>query len=597
MIDSVIKYSNNSKSIEICDSDDHNDDEEDDDINSSGGDISPLDDIFQGQLLIDRTKLRRLVRKQSDLVKPYRSRIWSFVCSTYCSSNNISTLTFDCVPITEFISDDHMNKLPSFVDPHYCRLLTLNRENQRNIEQILWTIANQHPEITFCPLLYPFAALFYIHYQDVIQTLTSLTYLIGAKSSGIGNTCGPRLLPLTRAEMERQACVLIGLTNKFGYFSKPKFFSKHRKKLDKEDEMDECFRDWMKWIFIGLPFEHVVRIMDCFLVEGTEFLYRIGLVLLLMFRSSSPTISFSSYFSFLTADTNTTRSSSSSSFTLDNMLSMCGQIELAPDELISAASRLRGISRKVINKLYSKASNKKVQIRSTLLPPYTPPHHDSDSITTTQNKSSLISSNSLKILESSRLPPSHLKSSIIDRYLLRYLWEWIPERNSIQETGITFCTNIHGSSLQTFFIRNEGVEQSILLIKTVNNEIFGAFCSAPWFDRSRGIMRGQYFGTGESFLFSLKPKVRYYPWVGKHEYLKDPNKNIPPSCQLFMAATSKMITIGAGGGMGIWLDENFTSGKTERCDTFDNEPLCSSREFTCETVEVIGFFSNLPKDI
>jgi len=275
-------------------------------------------------------------------------------------------------------------------------------------------------------------------------------------------------LPLTRAETERQACVLIGLTNKFGYFPRPRFFSKHRKKLDKDDEIDECFMDWMQWIFIGLPFEHVVRIMDCFLVEGTKFLYRIGLVLLLIFKSSRPSLSIASLFSLLTANANATRSSSP--FTLDSMLSLCEKIELGPDELISAASRLRGISRRVINKLYTKAGRKKLQIRSSLSAPNTP-YHNSDSITASPRKQEMMSLNSFRISDASRLPPNHLKSTVVDRYLLDYLWEWIPERTLIQEPEIIFCTDIHGNSLNTFFAKTESVEQTILLIKTVNNEV------------------------------------------------------------------------------------------------------------------------------
>lgn len=59
-----------------------------------------------------------------------------------------------------------------------------------------------------------------------------------------------------------------------------------------------------------------------------------------------------------------------------------------------------------------------------------------------------------------------------------------------------------------------------------------------------------------------------------------------------MAANAKMITIGAGNGVGLWLDENLTKGKTERCDTFNNKPLCTSGDFACSIVEVIGFISS-----
>lgn len=94
-------------------------------------------------------------------------------------------------------------------------------------------------------------------------------------------------------------------------------------------------------------------------------------------------------------------------------------------------------------------------------------------------------------------------------------------------------------------------------------------------------------------MFTLKPKVAYYPWVGTQESGLNQKKDLPTSCQLFMAASSERITVGAGTGSGLWLDENLYKGKTERCDTFDNKPLCSSGDFTCSVVQVIGFFSEL----
>lgn len=42
-------------------------------------------------------------------------------------------------------------------------------------------------------------------------------------------------------------------------------------------------------------------------------------------------------------------------------------------------------------------------------------------------------------------------------------------------------------------------------------------------------------------------------------------------------------------GLAIYLDENLRYGQTERCDTFNNEPLCSSRDFTINSIEVFGF--------
>ena len=45
----------------------------------------------------------------------------------------------------------------------------------------------------------------------------------------------------------------------------------------------ELFNDWLWWIFDHLPFTHVVRILDCYLVEGYKIFYRIAFALLRTF--------------------------------------------------------------------------------------------------------------------------------------------------------------------------------------------------------------------------------------------------------------------------------------------------------------------------
>ena len=56
-----------------------------------------------------------------------------------------------------------------------------------------------------------------------------------------------------------------------------------------------------------------------------------------------------------------------------------------------------------------------------------------------------------------------------------------------------------------------------------------------------------------------------------------------------MSADNTMISVGGGNGTGIYIDENLRYGQTEKCDTFDNSPLCSTRDFEISAVEVIGF--------
>ncbi len=101
-------------------------------------------------------------------------------------------------------------------------------------------------------------------------------------------------------------------------------------------------------------------------------------------------------------------------------------------------------------------------------------------------------------------------------------------------------------------------------------QVFGAYCSNKWLDRNQKDERGNrttYFGTGETFLFSLQPERRKYPWVG----IENDSKN--HSNELFMAADPQMITI--GGGYVLSIVFKFQKGsetvQSVRCEFWKSE--------------------------
>lgn len=51
------------------------------------------------------------------------------------------------------------------------------------------------------------------------------------------------------------------------------------------------------------------------------------------------------------------------------------------------------------------------------------------------------------------------------------------------------------------------------------------------------------------------------------------------------------LSIGAGGGhYGLWLDADLNHGRTQACETFQNEPLTGEGEdFAVQFVEAYGF--------
>lgn len=78
-----------------------------------------------------------------------------------------------------------------------------------------------------------------------------------------------------------------------------------------------------------------------------------------------------------------------------------------------------------------------------------------------------------------------------------------------------------------------------------------------------------------------------YEWVGIN---RDPSE-LSYAQQLFMSATANSFSVGSGGGVGFYVGENLSSGETNRCETFENEPLTCSKEtyFDVSVVEVIAF--------
>ena len=139
-------------------------------------------------------------------------------------------------------------------------------------------------------------------------------------------------------------------------------------------------------------------------------------------------------------------------------------------------------------------------------------------------------------------------------------------------------------ALQSFLDVCSDVAPTVLAIKTMSGQVFGAFLPHPW-SRWREHNIG-YFGSPETFLFSANPGKEYVPytWVGMDDAAKE--------SAYFMYATASTIAVGGGGsGHGIQLDAELR-GSSSTCDTFLNARLAGETEaFECAAVEVWQFVS------
>ncbi|NWY21422.1 TBC24 protein, partial [Aphelocoma coerulescens] len=226
-------------------------------------------------------------------------------------------------------------------------------------------------------------------------------------------------------------------------------------------------------------------------------------------------------------------------------------------------------------------------------------------------------------------------------------------RKALMERGITVGQPAHpaqGSScpqpdprvhLCRFYTCCEGYEPTVLLIKTTEGEVCGAFLSSDWSERKKSGATSGFFGTGECFVFTVRPEAERYEWVliKKPELAKavprsrqrspspapesrlgssrdsrssSPNHLAVPSPQrrgrlspflairhfllpsktasMFMSGSRDGIVIGGGGGQALSLDASLLWGHTEHCETFDNPPLCQEN-FQVQLLEVWGFQS------
>ncbi|XP_043787925.1 GTPase-activating protein skywalker isoform X5 [Apis laboriosa] len=363
---------------------------------------------------------------------------------------------------------------------------------------------------------------------------------------------------------------------------------------------ERIYMDWMWWILQLLPFQHLVRVMDCFLHEGIKVFYRVAMAIVLLFYKHS-SLQNSEWMNEISKNG------------IDAALSkFCRQIPVTSAKFLRTAFGIRGLSSAYISRVFLRTEmalkSKSVLTGSRSLAR----SRSTDNLPTSQSQVNIqMMSHTLTIREKECedtykdrgahspgpralsmgvYPIQSICSQILDMPDLFTLWSWLPMRITMYQPILLYTTEEHGCSLTTFYVRVEQHEPTLLMIKTCNNEVFGAYCSTRWCERNMKNDKGQrqaYFGTGETFLFSLYPERAKYPWVGMDSSHNDPK--VHHSAELFMAADSKMITIGGGDGQAIWMDENIRFGKTDRCSTFNNPPLCASGDFEIRVLEVYGF--------
>ena len=152
------------------------------------------------------------------------------------------------------------------------------------------------------------------------------------------------------------------------------------------------------------------------------------------------------------------------------------------------------------------------------------------------------------------------------------LSNYLPARLISSVWRLVFTTEKHGFTLGAVYRRMEGLDgqPTLLLIEDMEQNRFGALVS----DNFR--VHESFYGNGETFLCTLKPEFKVYKWKKVNH--------------MILSCSHDSLVIGAGDGhFGLSLDDTLNRGRTQRCATYENEPLCPKEDFVVKKLEVWTF--------
>lgn len=143
----------------------------------------------------------------------------------------------------------------------------------------------------------------------------------------------------------------------------------------------------------------------------------------------------------------------------------------------------------------------------------------------------------------------------------------VPLRFRFRDLQCVYSTADDGISLTTLYSRVKGTDPVVLLVRDSCGATFGAYSSIPY-----TIGSNHYAGSGESFVFSLRPDVHCYPWTRNNTF--------------FHLCSHDSLAIGGGGHFALFLDSMLERGSSGPSSTFGNTCLASQPNFDIVVVEV-----------
>uniref|UniRef100_A0A183G2N5 Rab-GAP TBC domain-containing protein n=1 Tax=Heligmosomoides polygyrus TaxID=6339 RepID=A0A183G2N5_HELPZ len=477
-----------------------------------------------------------LVRKTEWPIRhEVRRELWRVLCH---SKDYDSSKALYRTELEETVRSGTKSHQPQFLSEEgvVVNNFDLNEQGAVRLLRLLTVIEHLRPEISSAPMLYPLCALM-LHYLEDEDVFACVQHLLVSKG----------YLMTSPVQWAASSHTILSLVKKH----KPHAYAMLKRQIGTADDtvLVKALRDWLSWIFSGLPLSHVVRIIDCYLVEGHKFVTRAGIAIIYIWAKSLKNRPHEEMHGKSTDERIETVKL--------ELANTAQQMQISTETFIQTAIRIRNLQSSTIIRLQAQFENKgQFMVWCHLMQSF--------------------------------LEAAGRKTGKRCPYLIHAAAEImsaLPPRLQLATPQLLFRLSIDGASFTHFWSKIDQAEQTLLLIKTTKGAKFGAYCSSSWAERNdrRERSKSKYFGTGESFVWVLEEEIELpiiYGWVGN-------NNEHPDSCpQMFMAAGDKLLVIGSGDGDAIRISEELTHGMSSACRTFGSPALVSSRSFDIHELEV-----------
>ena len=170
------------------------------------------------------------------------------------------------------------------------------------------------------------------------------------------------------------------------------------------------------------------------------------------------------------------------------------------------------------------------------------------------------------------LPKLDVPSEILSSAQLKQLHSKLPDYHQYTNLKRIFTISVDGCALRSFYGKCEDVNNSILVVKDSENNIFGAYASEAFAPKNT------FYGTGECFLFTFykESKIQVFNSTGKNDH--------------YMYGDNDQVCFGCSDDyFSLALTNNFLDGYSKKTSTYDNDILNGEDKFKIVKLELWGF--------